>query len=166
MAVNLALIPLADKIIDGIRSYFPSAEQAEKAKQSARNAIIENRVSSLNAELQAIVMEAQSEDPWTSRARPTFLYVVYFYILMAIPMGILALFSPQSVLEIGAGIKVWLNSIPEQMWYLFGVGYLGYTGARTYDKGKQADIKIQEKKMMVIKPTFDQLPPQGNPYEP
>ena len=27
-----------------------------------------------------------------------------------------------------------LGAVPESLWWLFGVGYLGYTGARSFDK--------------------------------
>ena len=27
-----------------------------------------------------------------------------------------------------------LNAVPESLWWLFGAGYLGYTGARSFDK--------------------------------
>jgi len=27
-----------------------------------------------------------------------------------------------------------LGAIPENLWWLFGAGYLGYTGARSFDK--------------------------------
>ena len=40
--------------------------------------------------MSAIVAEANSSDPWTSRARPSFLYLIYVLLLFAVPMG----FSP------------------------------------------------------------------------
>jgi hypothetical protein len=27
-----------------------------------------------------------------------------------------------------------LNAVPDSLWWLFGAGYLGYTGARSFDK--------------------------------
>lgn len=166
-----ALFKLADKILDGVTNYFPNAEQKEAAKAAARNAIIEGKTKLLEAELEAIVMEAKSEDPWTSRARPAFLWVMYTYILMGIPMGFLAIFSPETILSIGAGMQVWLKAIPEPMWYLFGTGYLGYTGARTWDKHKHKDVEMQKHVTKVKKveepKLFDDLPPQGpngDPY--
>jgi len=35
-----------------------------------------------------------------------------------------------------AGMVAWLAAIPEEMWWLFGAGYLGYAGLRTWDKTK------------------------------
>ncbi|MEN6472869.1 MAG: 3TM-type holin [Syntrophaceae bacterium] len=78
--------------------------------------------------------EASSQDTWTSRARPSFLYVVYIFILFGIPMGILSVFSPATSTQIATGCKAWLDAIPGDMWVLFGSGYLGYSYFRTRDK--------------------------------
>ena len=40
------------------------------------------------------------------------------------------------VLDFVDGFKLWLHAIPEPVLTLFGIGYLGYTGARTVDKWK------------------------------
>lgn len=85
-------------------------------------------------QLSAIIAEANSSDPYTSRARPTFLYVVYVCILAAIPFGLAHIWWPVEVAKAVIGFQLWLNAIPEPMWNLFIVGYLGYTGARTYEK--------------------------------
>jgi hypothetical protein len=82
----------------------------------------------------AINTEAKSEDKITSRARPMFLYVMYAIILSAIPMGVLNAFEPKIAADITIGFKAWIDAIPGDMWALFGVGYLGYSGLRTYDK--------------------------------
>lgn len=83
-----------------------------------------------------IVAEASSQDKWTSRARPAFLYVVYIYILAAFPMGLIFAFFPDQAKNITTGVTAWLQSIPDSMWVLFGSGYLGYVAARSWDKGK------------------------------
>ena len=41
----------------------------------------------LEVRMSAIIAEAKSNDPWTSRARPTFMYVIYIMILASIPYG-------------------------------------------------------------------------------
>lgn len=91
----------------------------------------------LDARFTAIVAEANSNDPWTSRARPSFMYVMYLMILTAIPMGFLFAFRPDVAMAVTAGVKGWLAAIPEEMWWLFGAGYLGYTGSRTFEKVKK-----------------------------
>ena len=45
--------------------------------------------------MQAIVAEAQSTDPWTSRARPAFLYVMCALLMWSIPMGLIAAAEPK-----------------------------------------------------------------------
>jgi hypothetical protein len=90
----------------------------------------------IKTQMTAIVAEAQSNDPWTSRARPSFLYVMYAMILWAIPMGLIAAVRPDMARGIAEGMNSYLAGIPEPMWALFGTGYLGYTAARSWGKAK------------------------------
>lgn len=71
-------------------------------------------------------------DPWTRRARPTFLYVMYAMILWAIPMSLVAAIDP----AIAAALGAYLQAIPEPLYTLFGTGYLGYTVMRQWGKVK------------------------------
>lgn len=89
--------------------------------------------------MSAIVTEAASADPWTSRARPGFLYVIYTLILWSIPMGIIAAVQPQMAHDIATGMSRYLNGLPEPLYALFGTGYLGYTAARQWGKAKGTD---------------------------
>ena len=93
----------------------------------------------IKTQMTAIVAEAQSNDPWTSRARPSFLYVMYAMILWAIPMGLIAAVQPAMAKGIAEGMNAYLAGIPEPMWALFGTGYLGYTAARSWGKAKGVD---------------------------
>lgn len=93
----------------------------------------------LRVQLSAIVAEAGSSDPWTSRARPSFLYVIYAMILWAIPMGLIASVRPEMAKAIATGMNAYLAGIPEPLWALFGKGYLGYTAARQWGKAKGVD---------------------------
>ena len=93
----------------------------------------------LRVQLSAIVTEAGSTDPWTSRARPSFLYVMYAMILWAIPMGLIASVRPDMAKAIATGMNAYLAGIPEPLWALFGTGYLGYTAARQWGKTKGVD---------------------------
>lgn len=86
------------------------------------------------AQNQALAFEVRSEDRWTSRARPTFLYVSYILLLWAIPMGILAALHPVMAHNFTQGMAAYFASIPEALYTLFGTGYLGYTAARTWGK--------------------------------
>jgi hypothetical protein len=90
----------------------------------------------IRAQLSAIVAEAQSADPWTSRARPSFLYVMYALLLWAIPMGLIAAVQPKTADAIARGMTAYLAGIPEPLYALFATGYLGYTVARSWGKAK------------------------------
>lgn len=78
-------------------------------------------------------------DLWTSRARPTFLYVMYAMILWALPMGLIAAFSPATARAMSEGISSYLKGLPEPLYALFGTGYLGYATLRQWGKVKGAE---------------------------
>lgn len=90
----------------------------------------------VQTQLSAIVAEAQSPDPWTSRARPSFLYVMYALLLWAIPMGLIGAVQPDTAKGIAAAMNAYLAGLPEPLYALFGTGYLGYTAARQWGKIK------------------------------
>lgn len=117
-----------------INKIFPDAADRDKANLALLELQQNGELKKIEGQLGAIIAEAKSSDPWTSRARPSFMYVFYALILSAIPMGILHALRPDLAVAISAGFKAWLEAMPEQLWYLFGVGYLGYTGARSYEK--------------------------------
>lgn len=119
----------------------------DKVKQAAERAQAEMALAQLHQDgkvkemataMSAIIAEAQSADPWTSRARPSFLYVIYTMILMSIPMGVLSAFEPEIAQRIAAGMKAWLAAIPDELYVLFGAGYLGYAYSRSKDKATEA----------------------------
>jgi len=88
------------------------------------------------ARMSVVLAEASSTDPWTSRARPMFMYVIYILILSSIPMGIVFSINPGLANNIVAGFGMWLKAIPSDLYALFGAGYLGYGAFRTVDKVK------------------------------
>jgi hypothetical protein len=122
---------IGGKLIDKL---FPDPAQRAQAQAELVRLQQAGELQQVEAQLSAIIAEAQSTDRWTSRARPSFLYVVYIMILAAIPMGILHAFRPDTAAAIAVGMKAWLDAIPEELWWLFGTGYLGYTGFRSMDK--------------------------------
>jgi hypothetical protein len=121
------LFGLVDKL-------FTSDEEREAAKLAIMKAEQAGELDTLKTNLSAILAEANSADPWTSRARPSFLYVMYILLLASIPMGFLFAFEPQVADAVILGFKGWLNAIPESLYALFGAGYLGYAGFRSWDK--------------------------------
>jgi hypothetical protein len=120
-----------------IRSAITGKEPID-ANKAAELALDMQRLDSdiEKATLAVVLAEAQSADPWTSRARPTFPYVMYIMLLTAIPMGIVCAVNPAAANNIIVGFKAWLSAIPTELYTLFGVGYLGYGGFRSYDKAK------------------------------
>lgn len=78
--------------------------------------------------------EAASQDRWTSRARPAFMYVIYILILAALPFAAFTVINEGNALKYVQGFQNWLNAIPTDLYALFGAGYLGYGAFRSYDK--------------------------------
>ncbi len=133
-------MPLLDNIIGPIASLIDKIIPDPKARDAAKLEMLKlqgsQEMESLRTQLSAILAEAQSNDPWTSRARPSFLYVIYAMILWAIPMGLIAAVRPEAAANIAAGMNAYLNGLPEPLYALFGTGYLGYTAARQWGKAK------------------------------
>ena len=126
-------LPIIGNVLDRV---LPDKAAREKAKIELLAMQQGQEIKKIDAQLSAIVAEAKSTDPWTSRARPSFLYVVYILILAAIPMGVLNAFNPDIATNITTGFKAWMDALPPSVIQLFGIGYLGYTGARSFDKRK------------------------------
>ena len=125
---------LIGPIVSIIDKVIPDKAQRDKAKLELLQLQGTQDMAEINARLSAIVAEANSHDPWTSRARPSFLYVMYVLLLWALPMGLLAMFSPAREAAIAAGMNAYLAGLPEPLYALFGTGYLGYTAARQWGK--------------------------------
>lgn len=127
-----AALDIGGKLIDKL---FPDPEQRDRAKLELFKAQQEGQFKEIEIQMSAIIAEAKSADPWTSRARPSFLYVMYVMILAAIPMGIVSAFRPEIAVHVADGMKAWLVAVPDSLWAVFGIGYTGYTVARSaWDK--------------------------------
>lgn len=129
-----AVMPVVSQVLDRV---LPDEGAREAAKLELMKAEQAGDLKAVEAQLSAILAEANSSDPWTSRARPSFLYVIYTLLLAAIPMGVIHAVSPETATNIAAGFGAWLRAIPDELYTLFGIGYLGYTGARTWDKRRK-----------------------------
>ena len=129
---------LLDGLIGPITSIIDKIIPDPKARDEAKLKLLTlqgtQEMEQVKTQISAILAEAQSADPWTSRARPSFLYVMYTLLLWAIPMGLIAAAQPQMARDIAAGMNAYLNGIPEPLYALFGTGYLGYTAARQWGK--------------------------------
>ena len=133
MALLDALVSPVSKLLDKI---IPDPQARDRAKLELLKLQGDQEMQTIAVQMQAIVAEAQSADPWTSRARPSFLYVMYGLILWSIPMGLIAAADPRMATGIASGMTAYLRGIPEELYALFGTGYLGYTAARTWGKVK------------------------------
>jgi hypothetical protein len=136
MSILEAIVGPISKLLDKI---IPDPEARDRAKLELLKLQGDQEMQTITAQMQAIVAEAQSSDPWTSRARPSFLYMMYALILWAIPMGLIAAVRPEMAKGIADGMTAYLRGIPEELYALFGTGYLGYTAARTWGKVKGAE---------------------------
>lgn len=134
---------LLDTLIGPITSIIDKIIPDKEARANAKLELLKlegtHELRSIEARLSAIVAEANSADPWTSRARPSFLYVMYVLLLWALPMGILAAFDPAMAKDIGSGMNAYLGGLPDSLYALFGTGYLGYTAARQWGKARGTD---------------------------
>jgi hypothetical protein len=122
--------PLA-KLIDKI---IPDPQARDRAKLELLKLQGDQEAQAIGRQMEAIIAEARSPDPWTSRARPSFLYVMYALMLWSIPMGLIAAANPATATAISAGMTAYLKGLPSELYTLFGTGYLGYTAARTWGK--------------------------------
>ena len=133
MAFVESLIGPIASIIDKI---IPDKEARARAKLELLKMEGSQEMEAIRTRMTAIVAEANSADPWTSRARPSFLYVMYALLLWAIPMGLIAAARPEMAKGIADGMNAYLAGIPESLYALFGTCYLGYTAARAWGKAK------------------------------
>ncbi len=133
MALIEAVVGPIAKLIDKI---IPDPEARDRAKLELIKVQGTQEMQAIEKQMAAIVAEANSADPWTSRARPSFLYVMYALLLWSIPMGLIAAVNPAMALGIARGMNAYLAGIPEELYALFGTGYLGYTAARAWGKAK------------------------------
>jgi hypothetical protein len=129
-----------DVLVGPITSIIDKVIPDKEARARAKLALLElegtQELKHIETQLSAIIAEANSTDPWTSRARPSFLYVMYAMILWALPIGLLSLFRPDAAGAIAGAMTAYLRGLPEELYALFGTGYLGYTAARQWGKIK------------------------------
>ena len=133
-------MPIIESILGPLASIIDKVIPDKAARERAKIELVKlegtQELQAIQARLSAIVAEAGSADPWTSRARPSFLYVMYVLLLWALPMGVIAAFRPEAARDIAQGMNAYLGGLPEPLYALFGTGYLGYTAARQWGKIK------------------------------
>ncbi|MBW8753169.1 MAG: holin family protein [Sphingomonadales bacterium] len=136
-------MPIFDSLLGPLTSIIDKIIPDKAARDQAKLELLKLQGSQemelVQTRLSAIVAEANSPDPWTSRARPSFLYVMYAIILWALPMGVIGAFSPRTAAAIAGGMTAYLNGLPEPLYALFGTGYLGYSAMRQWGKVAGSD---------------------------
>ena len=135
LAAVMPIVEIGARLIDKL---IPDPAAKAKAQLELIEMQQRGELEELKTRMSAILAEAQSTDPWTSRARPSFLYVVYLLILFAIPMGFLSAISPETAQSVAQGFGDWLKAIPDSVVDLFQWVMLGYVGGRSWEKIKGA----------------------------
>lgn len=117
---------------------IPNPEAKAKAQMELLKMEQDGELQLMSARMSAIVAEAKSADPWTSRARPTFMYVFYLIMIALVLVGpFVGIFFPEGMDQFFVNVAHGFAAIPEAAWWTFSAGYLGYAGARTYEKVKK-----------------------------
>lgn len=128
------LLDIGGKLIDKL---IPDPEAKAKAQQELLAMQQRGEMAELETRMGAIMAEANSADPWTSRARPSFLYVFYFILIsLVIIAPFVGVFFPIEMNQFYNNVGAGFRAMPEELWWTFSVGFLGYAGARTYEKRK------------------------------
>ena len=128
---------LSGNALDGIKGLIEEFHLSpeDKAKLQQATAALDLQRESIQAardqalaQIQStnITAETKSEDAYVRRARPTFLYVIILGIAYSM------LVAPVVNVLVHQGFRP--MEIPSAYLELFGVAFLGYTGARTWEK--------------------------------
>jgi hypothetical protein len=128
-----SIISAVSAVLDRV---IPDPVARDKAKLALLQADGQQALNEMQISLSAIVAEANSPDKWTSRARPTFMYVIYSMLILCMVGSIIGIWYPDQVFQSSKNLSELLAAIPKDLWWLFGAGYLGYTGARSFEKWK------------------------------
>jgi len=131
---------VVDTIIAPVAGLLDKLIPDPRAREAAQRELLRmegtQELERVKTQIAAILAEAQASDPWTSRARPGFLYVMYALLLWSIPMGLIAATRPEMASAIARGMNAYLAGLPEPLYTLFATGYLGYTVAREWGKAR------------------------------
>ena len=131
---------IVDAIIGPVAGLLDKLIPDPRAREAAQRELLRlegtQELERMKTQMAAVLAEAGAADPWTSRARPSFLYVMYALLLWSIPMGLIAAADPATAQAIAHGMNAYLAGLPEPLYALFGTGYLGYTVAREWGKAK------------------------------
>lgn len=145
--INLANIDVGG-VLSGAGEFLKSLRAAITGKEpldANKAAELALKAQELEAQLESTklsiaVAEASSQDKWTSRARPSFMYVFYFLLIsLVIVAPFIGVFFPAQMTQFYVNVAAGFKAVPDAMWATFAAGYLGYVGARQYGKVKGSD---------------------------
>jgi hypothetical protein len=129
------LFDVAGKLIDRL---LPDEAARTEAQANLAQMQMNGELQELQIQMSAITAEASSADPWTSRARPAFLYVFYVILaVMVIVAPMIGLRFPDLMDLYYMNVAKGFAAIPTEVWWTFTTGYLGYGGLRTLEKVKK-----------------------------
>lgn len=128
------ILQVGSALIDKL---FPDPIQKKEAQAKLLELEQKGEIADIELAFKNIQAEANSDDKFTKRARPSFMYLFYIIILFAIPMGIISAIDQEMAIRISTGLTSWWSAIPDEMWWLFGVGFTGYSAFRSIDKIKR-----------------------------
>lgn len=132
--VATGIFKVGEKLID---HFFPDDVKKDEKKAELALLVQQGQLKELEISMSAILAEANSSDKWTSRARPSFMYLFYLliaFLVLVFPM--IGIFFPEQMYLFYSNVKAGFEAIPEAMWWTFSAGYLGYATNRTYEKTK------------------------------
>jgi hypothetical protein len=129
-------IPATDVVapIAGVLDRIIPDPQARDAAKLELLRLDRHELTNLYAAMTGARTPTPVADRWSTRARPSFLYVMYALLLWSVPLGLIAAVRPAAAQAIARGMTLYLNALPEPLYALFATGYLGYTVAREWGK--------------------------------
>lgn len=129
--------PLLDLTNNIINKVFPNPADQVEAQRKLLELQQSGELQAAQIQMSAILAEAQSSDPWTSRARPAFLYLFYVIMLTTVVIApIIGIFFPTQMDQFFLNVSKGFIAIPGEVWAAFTTGYLGYGALRTVEKAK------------------------------
>lgn len=126
--ISGGITAVVGKVADIVDRFVQTSDEKAKIMLELKALEVSETKSIVEAASKVLEVEAVSSDPWVRRARPTFLYIMYTVIcwnFILLPLFQFATGSPIALIE-----------LPEDLYWLFGAGFLGYVGARSWDKKK------------------------------
>lgn len=124
--------------------FFPDTEERKQKEIELQTLIEKNKFAGVDQVFSLALEEIKNEDKYISRARPTIMWVMYGYVALSIPLGILYAFVPNIAVNIIEGVKLWLEAAPDSITGAFSTLMGVFIVSRQTQKNKiiQAKTKL------------------------